>query len=469
MKILKGITLFTLPFLMLACGNDDLDPDVIHYPDTYEFTSITDPSAPSSVEYLEATTRMTLINELEYLIESDELSTLGQGPDGKVAVIERLNRIYEQGTKSNQPTSLVNINAYTDESGATPIHNLNIPEELSILQNDFSDLKAGINLKDTMPGILRDLKLRNPAYPQLGVFIGWSAGDTFDGDDIANQLIQQCFNGIAILLSDSDNTTNHINMLGATDYRALAISFLRSTITYYQLITVQLKMEHLLTANAEATQSEAFTELQHQWDLAFGYFGGRANNLKHKSLSPYNDDNQDDRIDLSSEYNFYLAKEARNRDNTPIPESNFSYNITKNFLIGRQIIDNSLMAGDNTWQEALPYYNNKISIDIEKLMAANLIHYLNQIKYTAKFFLLGDAFKRNYFTAWSNSKGAVLALQFNPNSALTQEQLIKIDSLISSSRRLEANQIAGYLREINEAIVILGDTYKFGTDALNAW
>ncbi len=468
MKILKGITLFTLPLVLLACGNDDLDPDAINAPDIYEFTSLTDPSAPSSVEYLEATTQLTLINELENLIESDELSELGES-QGEAAVIERLNRVYEQGTKSEYPTNLANTNIYTDQSGATLIQGFDLPEELSPLQSDYSALKSEINLKDTMPGILQELNYRNPIDSEKGVFIGWNISGYSNGDEVANQLIQQCFKGIAILLSDSDDTTDYVQMFGGTDYKAFAISFLKSTITYYQLVSVHLNLQKLLTANPEGTQTEAYTELQHQWDQAFGYFGGRSNYLKHKSLSPYNDDNQDGKIDLSSEYNFYLANEARHRDNTPVPETAFSYDIIENFLLGRTIIDTSFKENSNEWQAELPYYTNKILTNIEKLMIGNLIHHLNQIKYTAKFYLLGDAFKRDYYTAWSNSKGAALALQFNPNSTLSRDQLIEINDLIGGKPQTSSNSIANYLKDIDETITILRDTYNIGITTTNAW
>jgi len=468
MKILKGITLFTLPLALLACGNDDLDPDAINAPDIYEFTSLTDPSAPSSVEYLEATTRLTLINELENLIESSELSELGEN-EGEAAVIERLNRVYEQGTKNEHPTNLANTNIYTDQNGATPIQNFDLPEELDLIQNDFSDLKADINLKDIMPGILQDLHYRNPVDSEKGLFIGWTITNFSNGDEVANQLIQQCFKGIAILLSDSDDTTDHIQMFGGTDYKAFAISFLKATITYHQLTAVHLDIQDLLTSNPGATQTESYTEIQHQWDLAFGYFGGRKNYLKHKSLPPYNDDNFDEKIDLSSEYNFYLANEARSRDNTPVPETNFSYDIIENFLLGRTVINNSFRESNNEWQEEIPYYTNRILVNIEKLMAANLIHHLNEIKYTAKFYLLGDDYKRNYFTAWSNSKGVALALQFNPNSTLSRDQLIEINDLIGGKPQTSSNSIANYLKDIDETITILRDTYNIGITTTNAW
>ncbi len=469
MNLLKKVILLTLPISLLACGNDDLDPDAINAPDVYEFASLTNPSATSSVEYSEATTRLTLINELEHLIESNELSELGQAPQGEANVLERLNRVYEQGTKSEFPTNLANTSIYTDENIATLIQGLDLPEELSVLQNNYSELAAEINLKDTLPGILQKLDTRNPVDEERGLFIGWTITSYNDGDQIAHQLIQQCFKGIAILLSDSDETTDYIQMLGGTDYKALAISFLKATISYYQITTVQLNPQGILSANSEGSQFENYTELQHQWDLAFGYFGGRTNYLKHKSLVPYYDDNQDGEIDLSSEYNFYLANEARHRDDTPVPETNFTYDIINNFLDGRTIIDSSFQANNNAWQDTLPTYSNKILTNIERLTIGNLIHHLNLIKYNAQFYLLGDEFKRDYFTAWSSSKGIALALQFNPSSILTKDQIADINNLIGSSPRTNSSSIGNYLREIDDVIILLRETYKIGVTTTNAW
>ncbi len=470
MILLKKVILLTLPIsLLVACGNDDLDPDAINAPDVYEFASLTNPSATSSVEYSEATTRLTLINELEHLIESSELSELGKTPQGEADVLERLNRVYEQGTKSEFPTNLANTSIYTDENIATLIQGIELPNGLSLLQNNYLELMPEINLKDTLPGVFQQLETRNPVDSEKGLFIGWTITNYSNGDEVAHQLIQQCFKGIAILLSDSDDTTDYIQMFGGIDYKAFATSFLKATTSYYQLATTQLNLQSLLTASSEGDDTENHTEIQHQWDLAYGYFGGRTNYLKHKSLVPYYDDNQDEKIDLSSEYSFYLANEARHRDDTPVPETNFAYDISRNFLDGRTIIDNSFQENNNAWKNTLPTYSNRILTNIERLTIGNLIHHLNQIKYNAKFYLLGDDFKRDYFTAWSSSKGIALALQFNPNNTLTQEQLAEINDLISNRPQTSSSSIGNYLRDIDDAIVILREAYNIGITTTDAW
>ena len=113
--LFKKVALISLPLLLTACGDDDLDPDSINAPDVYNFTSLTDPSAVSSVDYKEATTRLVLIEELNYLIGSQYFLEYAES-HGKDDAIILLNRAYTEGTKSSFINNLASVSLYTGNS-----------------------------------------------------------------------------------------------------------------------------------------------------------------------------------------------------------------------------------------------------------------------------------------------------------------------------------------------------------------
>ncbi len=126
MKILKGTTLFALPLLLVACGNDDLDTISIQAPDVYEFTSLLDPSAISSVDYKEATTQLILINELDHFIASDAL----QVGNSKEDALSKMNSLYKSGTQTFAINNLLTSDIYSTENKATELHGLTLDSNI---------------------------------------------------------------------------------------------------------------------------------------------------------------------------------------------------------------------------------------------------------------------------------------------------------------------------------------------------
>jgi len=467
MNFLKKLTPFTLPLLLAACGDDDLDTSIIQAPDTYEFTSLTDPSASSSVAYEEVTTQIVLIKELEYLIGSGHLQTVAQS-GGDQAVIDLLNRIYDSGSSNITAT-----NVYNSSSAATPING--VTTTLDKLQADFSSMHAGVNLKSKMPGVNTDLIYRDSEDSSLGNLLGWSMAGILnkDEDELSDKMIQDWFANIAILARNSPDTTTYRS--NAMDYQALVTSYLSTALPYFQVTNILLNPEVGLTAsNSSQTQ---YTALQHNWDLAFAYFGAsRHYKIHNKAVNASVkgvDSNGDERINLFTEFNFIHARNAAELDNNAeLSDTNFSQNIMQAFLNGRQLIDEHITTNNDELLTQINIQADIICKNWERIMAAQLIHHINLTTQFIGFYgqspTLDDAYAKN----WAYAKSYAIALQFNPNSIITFEELTATDSIHSLMTQTPETRV-GILNTYKNKLLIarnqVATTYGFSDRNTLAW
>mgnify|MGYP000597012727 CR=1 FL=1 len=472
MIFLKKLTPFTLPFLLAACGNDDLDPSDLQTPNIYEFSSLTDPSAESSVEYKEVITRRILINELDHLIGSEYLQTIGAAPGGKDAVIELLNRIYKIGTK-DQTNNLVSVNLYNEQSEATPINGAPLLSGLTLLQTTFADLPPNINLQDVMPGLAYDLPYRAENNADYGELIGWSKHDVNDEDLLPDTLIQLWFERIATFASDGDDTTTYFE--ANLDYKTLIVQFLSATLFYPQAAAFHLnEQQGLLTENSNTGQP--YTELQHHWDLAFGHYGLARN---AKTLGPNqiseqadNDSNGGGTIDLYSEYNFAFAQQAALKDiQATFVDANYSTKTLQAFLAGRHLID--LNYSDNTqlhnFRAKINVQANNILTNWENSLAATMVQNINELSQSVNYIGISPSLDQTYANQWANLKARSLGLQFNANSQLNREDLEMLHGHIGNAPAINRSQIPSNLNELFSARTLLQTQFNFSEENILAW
>jgi len=463
MKFLKRLTPFTLPFLLAACGDDDLDTSGIQAPNVYEFSS----RSASSVDYKEVTTQMVLIKELEYLIGSGHLQTyaLGVSEEG---IINLLNQVYEGGS-----SNLIANNLYDSSTTPTPISG--ITTDLDKLQIDFSSFPENVNLKSKMPGENTDLIHRDSDDSQIGNLIGWSISGILnkDEDQLSNKMIQAWFASIAKLAKDEPGTTFRSN---GFDYQALVTSYLSTAIPYFQATNILLNSESGLKANN--TSQDPYTALQHNWDLAFAYFGAsrqyKTNNKTQNSSANGLDGNGDEHIDLFSEYNFLHAKTTANLDNTTVlTDTDYSQIIMQAFLNGRQLIDDHIANGNETLLSELNNQARIIRKYWELSIAAQLIHHLNNTSQLVTFYGQNAVIDAAYARSWAYTKSYAIALQFNPSSIITFDQLTEtqttgIHALISQSPETTASKLRSYQIKLLTARDLIAAIYDFSeTNTLN--
>ncbi len=470
MTFLKKLTPFTLPFLLVACGNDDIDPTDRYIPETYEFRSLTDPSAVSSIEYKDVITRHILINELDNLIGSQYLQTVGVTL-GKDAVMELLNRIYKIGTK-DQPNNLVSVNLYSEQGEATPINGTPLLSGLPLLQTTYADLSPNINLQDSMPGIAYELPYKNEINTDFGELVGWRKNEVVDENLLADTLIQNWFEEIATLASDDDDATRFIR--STFDYKTLIVQFLSATLFYPKVATFHLNEQHgLLSSNTNTNQP--YTELQHEWDLAFGYYGfsrdAKAIGINQIAKQADNDSNSDGTIDLYAEYNFPLAQQAALKDTqATFADTNYSTKTLQAYLTGRQLID--LHFTDNTeienFRAQINVQASDVLINWENSQIATLVQYVNSAALSTKFIEV-PLFESLYATNWANLKALSTSLQFNSNSQLSSEDIVELSNHIGDAPIFNKTQIANHLKSLYSARTLLQTRFNLSEENMNVW
>ncbi len=448
--LFKKIALISLPLLLTACGDDDLDPDSISAPDVYDFTSLTDPSAVSSVDYKEATTRLILIEELKDLISSDFLLEYGESR-GKDDVIALLNRIYEEGTKSSFDNNLTSVNLYTRASTPTPIKSINFTGDTV----SFDTLSEDVNLKEAMPGISSNIPTRTIASnEENGDFIGWEIEGNLNGNSYADSMIQDWFEVIADLLTDKDSldefdrttrfTKNNIN------YHDLIISFLSASIPYSEISNSHLSSSALSASNNQNDSSSPYTPLEHNWDMAFGYYGAPIN-MKLKSSASIIAA-QTTSVATIDDHVFSIAGSAAQRDlDSPTKTSRLANSFINTTLSGRKLItlDNRALLVD---------YTTLLISNWEQTLAATLIHHINH-----SISVFGNTVNLEH---WSHMKAYALALQFNPRADADEQTLLDIHGLIGSLPNLDNKD---YLIGLLEAREILQNTYSIPLSDIQNW
>ncbi len=471
MIFLKKLTPFTLPFLLAACGNDDLDPSDLQTPDTYEFSSLTDPSAESSVEYKEVITRHILIKELDHLLGSEYLQTIG-ATQGKDAVIELLNRIYKVGTK-DQANNLVSVNLYNEQSEATPINGAPLLSGLTLLQTTFADLSPNINLQDLMPGLAYDLPYRAENNADFGELIGWKKYDVADEDLLPDNLVQYWFERIATFASDGDDATSFFE--ANLDYRTLIVQFLSATLSYPQVTTFHLNEQQGLLAENSNT-SLPYTELQHQWDVAFGHYGlardAKIIGASQISQQADNDSNGDGAIDLYSEYSFSFAQLAALKDmQATFVDTNYSTKTVQAFLTGRQLID--LNYSDNTqihnFRAKINTQASNILINWENSLAATMVQNINALSQSVNYVGLSANLEQIYASHWASLKATALSLQFNKNSRFSEANLILFHSHLGGGPIVDRTRIPYHTSDLFDARLLLQAQFNISEDNLNIW
>ncbi len=424
MKFLKKLTPFTLPFLLAACGNDDLDPSYIHVPNSYEFTSLTDPSAPSSVDYREATTRLALIKELEYVISSYTLQAYGEA-NGRDAVIDLLNRVYQGGTILDEANNLVVVNLHDDSSTPTPVKGINISETSLTFGNEA--FTENTNIKNAVPSDMNDT-------------------------------IQGWFLKIANIATDGDYTSLYTK--DGYDYKALIIGYLSVTMPFYQVSNTYLNTSSLTANNTRNDSSTPYTQLEHNWDLAFGYFGTSAS-AKTQSLESIIASNQGSVSQLNN-YVFDMAAATAQRDlDSTLREANFSQLIIEDFLNGRAVI--SLGEGHELYSNQTTLINNhaeSILYNWEKALAATLIYHIKNT-------IINRYIPTKYDYHWAMMTIYAQAIPMDPNALLAPEVIA--DLIKTKVDATDINKQTKYLATLFNAEQSIQQTYSFSESDVASW
>lgn len=452
-------------------GSHDAGPDAgsaTEMPTAYAFANRFSATGESSVFYTGQTARHLLIQHLtRYISTLDDTRFAGSSA---ADVRARLEFYYD----------------FKNQGGAdTDAHTLTLAGEGVPLQSTYGDVGGLVSLKEKIAG-------NDDPYPHgvIGIGAGTQTPDeVMDSllDELAELVIARSARGeIPQDPAGQDIAKPHVTASGR-DLAQLIQKFVTGALAYNQAADDYLDDDKqgkgLLSDN---TTGERYTNLEHAWDEAFGYFGAA------RDFGDYTDDeiagaggrdayrygyfdsNGDGRIDLGSEVNLGHATNAAKRDRgsagTSAP-TDYTEQAFRAFLEGRHLIA-TRGALDEADLAALRALRDEALDAWERTLAASALHYANEtLQDMARFGTpcadasATDCYRfTDHAKHWSELKGFAWALQFNPHARISLETLSALHEKIGEAPVLPGaapEVIEAYRVALREARGLLQEAFDF--------
>ena len=432
MRSLKCSILFASA-LLIACGGGDDDNPVdsgssggtaIDMPTAYVFDSRFN-DGESSVAYSGQTVRNLLLQDLKIFI--DNLGKEGAEP----ASVEDLLQFY----------------AYDD---GLNLESLTTGGDMPVVENRYSSISTGKNLSGKISS---------------EVVIGY--GKT------ADELVREWFEIIAANSQDANKlgTPAVYTDDNGVDLTQMINKVLIGAVPYYQATGVYLG-GLLEDENGSPVEGKSYTEMEHHWDEAFGYFGAARDYSRYSDdqlaggVGDYTfDSNGDGQIDFKSEYNFGLSRNAGKRDKGG-SGVNLSGDIFAAFLAGRTLIVNQGSVSEIAAQR------EAAANGMEKVIAATVVHYINDTLSDMAALGTDDENRVNLNKHWAEMKGFTVALQYSPFRLISQGQLEELHGIMGQAPSYEApgsDAYDGIVSSYMRAKDVLQEAYGFSADNMANW
>ena len=442
--------------------------------DTYSFMSKLGDDTQSSVAYSGQIARQALISEFTHFIGNKLQTQLDDGTlASREAVITELDKYFRT----------------TDEQWDG--------FEITFLEDSKQKFFANISSSaKSLVGKIAGNDTKGQELDFLTDFAGWAPKGALTPESLVDMFLGQLADNAATILSGAvrvDPITNelipvYVNEDG-TDLKQLIQKFLLVSITYSQSAGDYLGADYEgkgLTTDNISEVKNGYTNLEHQFDEGFGYFGATIDYLayndkeiggKVKSADDgrdnYNgkhDTNGDGEYDLLSEVIFGAASNAAKRDLGTVGNTNPTDITTQTmaaFIAGRKIINDNVGSALTEEQLNALYIQRDLAIGgWEKALAATAIHYINDLNADLEPLKNGEEFDfKTIAKHFSELKGFALGLQFNPFSKLSSADFIKVHDLIGTKPVLVITDIEQYQEDLIVARDILRDALEY--DAVN--
>lgn len=203
-------------------------------------------------------------------------------------------------------------------------------------------------------------------------------------------------NGIAGRILSIDGTSKYLFNQNGIEYKEVIEKGLYGAFLYYQISSVYLSPEKMNVDNETIVASQG-TAMQHHWDEAFGYLAVPTDFPTNISGIKF----------LSRYMNSRNAILDCNRK------------VMNAFITGRAAINNK----DYSTRDAQIQI---ISSELEKVIAATAINYLNQAKTN-----FADDAKRNH--TLSECRGFIYALKFNARKKITDTEISELINTLGAN------------------------------------
>ena len=373
-------------------------------------------------------------------------------------------------------------------------------EATIVLTTDPAPLQAtygaigNANLKGKLAG--NDAMGQHKDWTVPGTFVGWPGGDGTTPEELLLHFFAEVdahADAYAAGEAPDDPRGNQITLAHLSadglDYRQLVNKFLLVAVAYSQATDDYFDndlADHGINVDNEVPalsgeEEQPYTQLEHHWDEGFGYFGAARDYPAYSDeemegiggraeFQKYHDSDGDDAIDLTAEYIYPWAGYAARRDNGSAESAptDFTGEIFGALLTGRRIISTAGGALSEDQMADLVAERDKAVASWERLVAANVVHYINDVLKDMNKFEEEDYDFMGHAGHWAEAKAFALGLQFNPRKALTDEQFAELHQLLRVRPVLETatpTQINNYKADLRAARALIGDAYDF--DAAN--
>jgi len=370
-----------------------------------------DPTGTSSVKYTGQIARHILINDMAQTVQSY--------------------------TESLSAEVLNDLSLYLDGPNEAVDYDFSKTGKTLIPGPTYGDISRGKSLRGKIAGNDRVEHLIN------GKLLGWAEGLAADPtpEQLVDYLIALLETEVTDGLSPSIVTTGGDVTLDVVyvddkgrDFSQLLQKFLLGAVTFSQGTADYLKAD--FAGRNIQDETDPFTESEHQWDEAFGYFAAARDYLGYTDdeiaakggradyANGYHDTNGDSNIDLLSEINLGHSTNCAKRDRGTVGNTNptdFTADAMNALLTGRKFLNDAantpIFPSDTSLLEQAALQASTVW---EKCIAATVVHYINDTISNIDAFEEGafvnlEAYK-DLAKNWSEMKGFALSLQFNPDS-----------------------------------------------------
>lgn len=395
-------------------------------PSTYAFTSRFSEGV-SSVSHTGQTARQLLIQDIKLLIEKNTAS----GNKVKTDVLALFNTTGTPTGNSLTTAGSFGINEVTYSNIASGKNLIDKTSDASVISYNKS--------AETLIGEWLDAI-------DTRIDAGKTGSDAYTSDDYLdyNQLINKTLSGAVIYSQGANN--------------------------YLGKVLTEDNIEPKSTGST-------YTTMEHVWDEAFGYFGAARDYSSYTDIELKNgdlkDSDKDGKINFHGEYNFGISRNAAKRDVGATDAIDFSKEAFDLFLAGRTAISNKRSA-----TEIEPYAKNACIV-WEKVIAATLVHYINDVKSDLDVSGFGSLAKH-----FSEAKGFLISLQYGNtkyqqistgdlntlHTLLGQNPVTNtVSTLPKTNKAVSSKTIAQYKTDLDEANTILRRVYNFSDNNVQNW
>jgi hypothetical protein len=488
--------------LLVACGGssnnstqsdsetDSAETPALVVPETYNFKNSTYVADADSVSYTGQVARQLLITGMV-----DYMESMAESGKTEAEFLADLD-FYMNGDGADDAAT-----GFTLKNGAA--------DGSDVLNAvTYGDISSGKNLDGKIAGGNGEGGGETSKLID-GEFFGWESLSANDKpidlvDSWTAALAAQASDGnsFSITTVDGEVTVDSVHYDAAgRNYRQLLQKFLMGAVSFSQGTNDYFQSDWATQVTLQEGPGKNYTEAEHNYDEAFGYYGAARNNNDYTDLEAraksgrdewkngYHDTNGDGLIDPRSEFNFGHSQNCAKRDVGSSGNTNptdLSTEAMSAFLAGRQVIANASAAGFITDAELaeLQGHIKTAALTWEKCIAATAIHYINDVTADIGEFSNGGYASVSNFTNlgkhWSELKGFALSLQFSPFSPfrdveVTDANLNDLKSVLSAigdapvlATDTQAT-IDAYLQALATARAILQVAYGFDAENVAGW